>query len=431
MNRKKTSLSTIVRRSLVLVCALVFMGSSTALAQVSPEDVRSINAGTQWWDENFNACSTEEVDAEEVAAAGNGEYIEQAYDFFTSKGLSTMHAAAIIGNLEQESGPGIRPTAVNGIGATGSAQWLGGRKDKLISMTADWARDMDPPIKGEPWKNFGLQLRYLWWEVSSDKSAEKQAFNALGKLKSAKTLPEAVEKWERAFERAGEHEKMYGKRIAYAEKVIDAVKSGKIGNGVIETSEDVGEGSTGTDLSSGECAEAIDGGNSQFVDGFTVYNQCDPSWGSKPYGTTGKTICSSGCGPTAMAMIITALTGKRVTPPQTIAYANSIGMYIPGVGSSWDVAPRLAKHWNLKSEAIGKNKAKIESTLRSGGMVITSGTGPKPFTSAGHYIVIRAVTAEGKWKVGDSAHSDTSAKDWDPSFIMGIMNGGATYAITK
>ncbi len=54
-----------------------------------------------------------------------------------------------------------------------------------------------------------------------------------------------------------------------------------------------------------------------------------------------------------------------------------------------------------------------------------------PFTANGHFIVIRAVTAEGKFKVGDPGHSDTSDKDWDPQQLINNMRDGSVYAITK
>ena len=46
------------------------------------------------------------------------------------------------------------------------------------------------------------------------------------------------------------------------------------------------------------------------------YLQTDPRWKSKPYRVKGEsaTIGGSGCGPTAAAMIIETMTGKKYTP---------------------------------------------------------------------------------------------------------------------
>jgi hypothetical protein len=132
-----------------------------------------------------------------------------------------------------------------------------------------------------------------------------------------------------------------------------------------------------------------------------------------------------------MAMIITALTGQQVTPADTTRYANTKNIYVPGAGSSWTIAPVLAKNWNLKASAIGTDQQKIAATLQAGGLVIGSGTGGLPFTSAGHYIVIRGIAEDGKWLVGDSAHKGTSTEEWDPSQLLSAMHDGSVYAITK
>lgn len=410
----------IIRRSFIVVVALVFLLTTGSVTAITKNDVKSITNTTPWYDPFFGACGGSAQEGAFDTATGSSN-IETAYNFFTSapRNLSTMQAAAIIGNLEQESGPGIRPKAVNSIGATGIAQWLGGRKTGLYKYA-------EGPPQRDVW-DINTQLNYLWWEVTV---GPEKVYKAVAALKGASNLTDAVTQWELKFERAAAWEANIPARVRYAQKVIDAVKAGKIGNGEVTSPAESGDSSADAlEASTTECPQSGAGGDSQYVDGFTVYNQCDKAWGANPYGSTGKTICSSGCGPTAMAMIITAFTKTRVTPPQTIAYANSKGMYIPGAGSSHAVAPVLAEHWNLGSKKISRSVSAVNAVLKDGGMVITSGTGPKPFTSAGHYIVIRAVTDDGKWMVGDSAHSDTSSKKWDPNFIISYANASSMYGI--
>jgi len=174
--------------------------------------------------------------------------------------------------------------------------------------------------------------------------------------------------------------------------------------------------------------EAIGNGqDTQFIDGFTVYNQYDREWEDKPFSSS--TIGKSGCAPAAMAMIITALTGEKVLPPEVATYASS--MYVPGVGSKWVISPFVAAKYGLKSSPIEASVAKISEAIVGGALVIAPGQGAKPFTSGGHFIVIRAVTADGKWRVGDSGHSDTSNKNWDPAKLVTQMRDGGVYAITK
>jgi len=174
------------------------------------------------------------------------------------------------------------------------------------------------------------------------------------------------------------------------------------------------------------------GDNSKFVDGFLIYSQYDKAWADHPYSTS--TIAASGCGPSAMAMIITALTGSRVTPIDTADYAAQQNLYVGGVDSSHSIGPVLADHWGLHANALSADVTAISDALRAGQLVIAPGKGAEPFTQSGHFIVIRAVLTDGKWKVGDSAHENTSDKEWDPAQIVASIQangGGGVYAISK
>jgi hypothetical protein len=164
-------------------------------------------------------------------------------------------------------------------------------------------------------------------------------------------------------------------------------------------------------------------------DGFPIYIQTDPRWTNAPYGSS--QVGPSGCGPSAMAMIITALTGQPVTPDQTAKKAGDDGMYISGEGSSHDVAPDLAKHYGLKATRIKFDVTSISNAIKSGSYVILSGKGALPFTKGGHYIMIRGVTADGKWKIGDSAHRDTNNQTFNPSTILSMASEDSMYAISK
>ena len=410
----------ILRRCAIVLTGLVFLLTTGTVTAVTKNDVKSIVNRTPWYDPFFESCGGSAQEGAFDTATGNSN-IETVYNFLTSapRNLSTMQAAAIIGNLEWESGPGIRPDAVNSIGATGMAQWLGGRKNNLFEYA-------DKHNNGK-WQDVNLQTNFLWYEVTD---GTEKVYNAVGALKGASTLEDAVTQWELKFERAAAFEANIPARVKYAQAVVNAVKSGKIGNGEITSPAQTGDSSAGAlQAATSDCPQSGAGGESTSVDGFVVYNQCDKAWGANPYGSTGKTICSSGCGPSTMAMIITAFTKKRVTPAQTVAYANTKGLYIPGSGSSWSVAPVLAEHWGLGSKKISKSVSAVNAALKGGAMVAMSGTGPKPFTSKGHYITIRGITSDGKWQIGDSAHSDTSGKAWDPNFIISYATEGGMYAI--
>lgn len=390
--------------NILVICAYIIGAIITPVSvnALSERQRKLINSGVYYYDIESSAgrCSNIAVDL-----IGN-DNIEKIYNFFLAKGLTNEQAAGITGNAIQESGGD--PSAVSRSGYRGIFQW-----DKKIRWPAleRWTSEQSfdaGTLEG--------QLNFSWYEATRRGNIEG--------IKEHQAVDRATWYWGRFFEGAvinGSSSKKpltnvqhLDQRIAYANEVIlnyDA-SSGAI---------------SGSSSSSNNCAGG-NGEDTRFIDGFTVYNQYDRTWRDLPYSSS--TIGESGCGPAAMAMIITNITKQTVTPVDTADYAAQIGMYVEGVGSKWEIGPRLAKQWGLQSEPIEKDINAITAALREGKLIITAGKGAKPFTSGGHILVIRGVTADGKFRIGDSGHRDTSEKDWDPQFIINnIHDGAATYAI--
>lgn len=130
---------------------------------------------------------------------GNGSgdsFMNQVINFFTNKGLSINQARGILGNLMQESKG--NPYAVNRTsGATGIAQWLGSRKQKLISRYG-----RNPSVQD--------QLNFIWEELNT---TENKAMRA---LLNTNTVSEATRAFANHFERAGKNEMNMNKRINFA-----------------------------------------------------------------------------------------------------------------------------------------------------------------------------------------------------------------------
>ena len=83
----------------------------------------------------ISACSSpnpgESLGTSRLAGSTSFPNDQTAYDYFRSKGLPNFQAAAIVGNLDQESG--VDPTIMqqNGGPGRGIAQWsTGGRSDR-------------------------------------------------------------------------------------------------------------------------------------------------------------------------------------------------------------------------------------------------------------------------------------------------------------
>lgn len=162
-----------------------------------------------------------------------------------------------------------------------------------------------------------------------------------------------------------------------------------------------------------------------FIDGFLVYNQFDPKWADKPYGSS--IISKSGCYPSAMAMIINAFgkknpDGSQVTPVETAKFSAEHGWYSGGSGTSWSMPVPTGENWGLKGEEMGvPTSQQIIDKLSKGYLVAATGRGNRPFTRGGHIIVIRGYR-NGKFLIGDSGHRDTSDKEWDPAAIVADIN---------
>ena len=150
------------------------------------------------------------------------------------------------------------------------------------------------------------------------------------------------------------------------------------------------------------------------------------------------TIASSGCGVTSMAMVIANLTDNtNITPEDTMKEASDghyCGTGIDGTNAGYfSVA---AKKYGLTYKALSVDKKgaeDAENILRSGGLIIANVNSNSPFTSAGHYIVIRKIGSDGKVYVGDPNHKELNNEPYDlSSFINGwISSGHAWYGFTS
>jgi hypothetical protein len=157
-----------------------------------------------------------------------------------------------------------------------------------------------------------------------------------------------------------------------------------------------------------------------FTDGNTevvYYSQFDSRWKDKPYGRQG-TVGSSGCGPSTLAIAVSTLSDQTIDPEHMAVWAYQNGYKCEGNGSYHSLIPEGAAHFGLTVDYAGVGDAqKIVDALSSGklvGAIMSSGH----FTSGGHFICLRGVTAEGKILVADCASQSRSEQEWDISIIL-------------
>src|SRR5208282_4381109 len=98
------------------------------------------------------------------AAVSTSANEKTAYDFFVGNGLKSFQAAAIVGNLEQESDVDPTIAQYGGGPGRGIAQWsAGGRWDTETDDNVVWYAGK----MGESEWSLNLQLEFAWYELTT------------------------------------------------------------------------------------------------------------------------------------------------------------------------------------------------------------------------------------------------------------------------
>jgi hypothetical protein len=174
---------------------------------------------------------------------------QTAYDYFRAKGFTTIQAAGIVGNLDQESG--IDPTIAQQGGGPGRgiAQWSAGGRwdtdqgDNLVAFAAQEGQSQD---------SLGVQLDFIVYEL--------QSFPAYGlaKLEATTNVTDAATEFELDFEGCGVPSQCdVTARIGYAQAVLDAYGNDPVATDAGTSSD---EASTASDAGASKDGGALGGG---------------------------------------------------------------------------------------------------------------------------------------------------------------------------
>ncbi len=147
-------------------------------------------------------------------------------------------------------------------------------------------------------------------------------------------------------------------------------------------------------------------GGSYPANGMQIPHYLQTDYGNILYG--GGSIASSGCGPTSFAMIASYLTDTTITPADAVAWCGN-SYYMPGVGTYWSYFQAAANHFGCGSVTQTSDANQVLQALSEGHPVISSQRAGL-FTSGGHFIVLRGVTADSKVLVNDP--NDNSSKNY-------------------
>lgn len=159
-------------------------------------------------------------------------------------------------------------------------------------------------------------------------------------------------------------------------------------------------------------------GDIQFTDGgipVVYYNQMDERYAGKPYGTDH--IGGYGCGPSAMAIVVSSLTEEIVDPVKMADWAYKNGYWCKGSGSYHALIPGAAKAWGLPVSGCSASEPQRIIDALSEGKLVVAIMAKGHFTSSGHFIVLRGVQ-DGKIMVADPGSYNRSNQLWDLSIIL-------------
>jgi len=181
--------------------------------------------------------------------SGSGDVQSQVWSYFTAKGLAPHQVAAIMGNVQGESG--FNPLAVGDAGTSfGLFQHHAGRGQGLLNA-----------VGGQSGLgNVNAQLEYVWKELQTSENG------ALQKLLASTNVGDATNAWMRGFERPSNDAmaESWPKRLGAAEAAL-----AKFQNTTTTTAQGLGTLGTGFDVFGSALAQGLSGaGNGGGSGGF-------------------------------------------------------------------------------------------------------------------------------------------------------------------
>lgn len=153
------------------------------------------------------------------------------------------------------------------------------------------------------------------------------------------------------------------------------------------------------------------GGNKspETVNGYDYYSQNDSNWKSKSYisnkAKDGATMGDSGCGPTAMSMVVSQASKNKVTPTDMADLASRTG-FRDETGTNAGFISYAGDSYGLQHQDTFKPSAEyIKQQVDAGNSVVLNGysknNSNSAFTNAGHYVVAVGTDSNGNILVND------------------------------
>lgn len=151
------------------------------------------------------------------------------------------------------------------------------------------------------------------------------------------------------------------------------------------------------------------------------FNQSGPEWAEQPYGSDD--IGRYGCGPTAMAMIVSSMTEQYINPADMAQWAVAHKYWAKSDGSYLSIIEGTAKAYGLDAWSLETHTPEaLQDALDAGDLVVAL-VGPGHFTKSGHFIILRGLTPDGRVLIADPNSTENSLATWDPQIILDELSG--------
>lgn len=314
--------------------------------KITENEVYNINFSFSYYDSiaSFNSVSN---------GIYGGSIQEKVWFALKDLGLSDIAVAGAMGNIHYESGS-FNPTLVEGgytedNGGIGLCQWTNyprnsgnGRNAQLKAYAAS---------KGTTWQDEDIQVEFLVAELTNGNGfAEKQLLTSSSSYDGVRHNPS---EWKEA-----EDVEVATRVFCYCFERPNADAARSSMNTRIEYAKMYLEEFAGREKPIGS-SEDYANADKVTVMGYTFPHYYQRNYAYRTYGVAGKTISSSGCGPTSMAMIVAGLTNDSTVNPDSFVTAlenyfpNYTSYYANGVGSVYEGicnSQFLQRFYNLKSK---------------------------------------------------------------------------------
>ena len=152
------------------------------------------------------------------------------------------------------------------------------------------------------------------------------------------------------------------------------------------------------------------------------YNQGDSRWADYLYGGADP-IRSHGCGPTAVAMVISSFSSVNLTPPEAADWAAANGYYAPDHGSYHSLIADSLTAFGLNVQSVKDRSQEPGSDLLREGSVLIALMGKGSLTQNGHFIVITKLLENGNVYIADPGSYANSTKEWELSKLLSELKG--------